>query len=172
RCKWIDTICIDQSNLEERSGQVAVMGDIFKLATRVVVWLGPEDDTSNTACELLAAVSEEGASSGQPCTVKPKPGSKSTAEQLHRSNWYLFDSCQSEAVYALLHRPWFKRVWILQEIGLASPTTIIICGKKTIPWLQFKEALRFICVEGSSLPLPREKPWDLYLDATSRWITP
>ncbi|KAK3347280.1 heterokaryon incompatibility protein-domain-containing protein, partial [Lasiosphaeria hispida] len=162
RCMWVDAICIDQCNLQERGGQVAIMGDIFELATRVVVWLGPQDDTSNEACELLAAASEEVTSSGQPCTVRPKPGSKITAEQLHRSNWSPFDGCQSEAVYALLSRPWFERVWIRQEIGLASPTTIIACGKKTIPWLQFKEALLFICVKGSSLPLSRQKSWDLY----------
>jgi uncharacterized protein YegP (UPF0339 family) len=41
---WIDSICIDQSNFREatveRNGQVALMGEIYKSAARVVIWLG------------------------------------------------------------------------------------------------------------------------------------
>jgi hypothetical protein len=42
---WIDSICIDQDEtpaaIEEKNVQVAMMGDIYKSAARVVVWLGP-----------------------------------------------------------------------------------------------------------------------------------
>lgn len=43
---WIDSICIDQSTeaVEERNMQVALMGDIYKSAARVVVWLGPSNE--------------------------------------------------------------------------------------------------------------------------------
>ncbi|KAF2018011.1 HET-domain-containing protein [Aaosphaeria arxii CBS 175.79] len=37
---WIDAICIDQSNLQERSSQVARMREIYKSSSRVYVWLG------------------------------------------------------------------------------------------------------------------------------------
>ena len=37
---WVDAVCIDQSNIAERSEQVAMMGDIYRRATRVSVWLG------------------------------------------------------------------------------------------------------------------------------------
>ncbi|KAF2628915.1 hypothetical protein BU25DRAFT_316262, partial [Macroventuria anomochaeta] len=36
----IDTLCIDQSNIQERNRQVAQMGEIFSDATEVIVWLG------------------------------------------------------------------------------------------------------------------------------------
>jgi Heterokaryon incompatibility protein (HET) len=39
---WIDAICINQSDLDERSQQVQLMGDIYSGASRVVVWLGEE----------------------------------------------------------------------------------------------------------------------------------
>jgi len=39
-CLWIDAICIDQTADEERSHQVAMMGDIYSNAGNVVVWLG------------------------------------------------------------------------------------------------------------------------------------
>jgi hypothetical protein len=37
---WIDALCIDQSNLAERSSQVMLMGDIYATAQRLIVWLG------------------------------------------------------------------------------------------------------------------------------------
>src|SRR6266480_5083928 len=53
RVMWIDAICIDQSNLKERSYQVALMSDIYQLAQRVVVWLGPETPNSSTALNMM-----------------------------------------------------------------------------------------------------------------------
>jgi Heterokaryon incompatibility protein (HET) len=40
---WIDAICIDQSNREERSEQVNVMARIYSQASQVIVWLGETD---------------------------------------------------------------------------------------------------------------------------------
>lgn len=42
RVIWADAVCINQSDVEERSEQVALMGEIFRRAYQVVVWLGPE----------------------------------------------------------------------------------------------------------------------------------
>jgi hypothetical protein len=50
---WIDAICVDQKNLTERSCQVQRMSDIYKLAERVVVWLGPEESDSSRAMSIL-----------------------------------------------------------------------------------------------------------------------
>ena len=40
RILWIDAICINQSNPEERNQQVPMMADIYGQASRVCVWLG------------------------------------------------------------------------------------------------------------------------------------
>lgn len=37
---WIDAVCIDQTDHREKSRQVAQMGDIYRDAERVLVWLG------------------------------------------------------------------------------------------------------------------------------------
>ncbi|KAF2254645.1 HET-domain-containing protein, partial [Trematosphaeria pertusa] len=37
---WIDQICIDQSNTLECNQQVAIMGEIYGKAQRVLIWLG------------------------------------------------------------------------------------------------------------------------------------
>lgn len=44
RVLWIDAICINQADLDERSCQVASMARIYAIASRVLVWLGPEGD--------------------------------------------------------------------------------------------------------------------------------
>lgn len=36
---WIDQICIDQSQMTERSHQVHLMGDIYRRADRVIAWM-------------------------------------------------------------------------------------------------------------------------------------
>ena len=40
---WIDAVCINQEDIAERSEQVAMMGEIYKRAARVVVWLGKSE---------------------------------------------------------------------------------------------------------------------------------
>lgn len=44
RVLWIDAICINQADLDERSCQVASMARIYAIASRVLVWLGPAGD--------------------------------------------------------------------------------------------------------------------------------
>ena len=47
RILWVDSICIDQSSLEERGHQVRLMGDVYSKANLVLIWLGEECLWSN-----------------------------------------------------------------------------------------------------------------------------
>jgi hypothetical protein len=49
RLMWVDALCIDQENLQERATQVQFMVKIYLYATRVIVWLGAEADDSTSA---------------------------------------------------------------------------------------------------------------------------
>ena len=55
---WMDSVCIDQQNIEEKNCQVAHMGQIFATATRVVVWLGEEDENTGSAYGTIRAFGE------------------------------------------------------------------------------------------------------------------
>ena len=46
---WIDALCINQEMLDERSSQVSMMARIYKGSTRVIVWLGKEDNYTKVA---------------------------------------------------------------------------------------------------------------------------
>ncbi|OQU95015.1 Ankyrin repeat-containing protein [Cladophialophora immunda] len=50
---WIDAICINQSDGAERNNQISIMGDIFKGAKCVLVWLGSGDDDTNYAMDHI-----------------------------------------------------------------------------------------------------------------------
>jgi hypothetical protein len=54
---WVDALCINQADLAERAQQVSQMGDIYRQAERVLVWLGPEADNSHLVwplCDQIA----------------------------------------------------------------------------------------------------------------------
>lgn len=54
---WIDALCIDQKNVDERNHQVSHMGDIYLRAKRVVAWLGPwEDSATNPISSLQSRI--------------------------------------------------------------------------------------------------------------------
>jgi hypothetical protein len=54
RILWVDAICINQRNDDEKSREVRKMGDMYRLATCVVVWLGPASADSSLAVKTLS----------------------------------------------------------------------------------------------------------------------
>ncbi|KAH3913242.1 hypothetical protein HBH56_113530 [Parastagonospora nodorum] len=112
RILWIDAICIDQQNTAEKEYQIQFMATIYARAYRVVVWLGEASDDSDLVFgEMLR---EEG---------KTSPfGAKATK----------IDS----AAVALLKRPWFQRIWILQEVA-AARNIVVMCGRDRIDGYAF-----------------------------------
>ena len=58
RILWIDAICINQSDIQERNAQVRQMLDIYKSATRMVVWLGEGDRDSDKATAFINKYSD------------------------------------------------------------------------------------------------------------------
>jgi hypothetical protein len=53
---WIDALCMDQSNIPERNDQVERMGDVFKRADGVIVWLGKEDEFTSDALKTMRTI--------------------------------------------------------------------------------------------------------------------
>jgi hypothetical protein len=59
RSIWIDAICINQKDNEEKSEQVKKMHEIYQRAAKVVVWLGPASPNSDIAFTFLAEASSK-----------------------------------------------------------------------------------------------------------------
>ncbi|KAF2965672.1 hypothetical protein GQX73_g7874 [Xylaria multiplex] len=142
RVLWVDALCINQADIHERGQQVAIMGDIYRLARRVVVWLGPESNDSNLALDFLDSLSQQVVVNWFDGTLTSPRLSKSTGLWADSDEAISFLEMKREfaALISLFERPWFRRVWIRQEIYLAK-TAIVTCGEKEIPWQTFINAV-------------------------------
>ena len=106
---WIDAICIDQDNIEERNHQVQMMGDIYRSATEVLVWLGEGEGGIEVALKMMDR------------EWMRRPRRLETIERDFRSQLGLRRSSVKSfkrAVAELSALPYWDRVWIKQEIML------------------------------------------------------
>ena len=55
---WIDSICVNQQDLKERSSQVLRMADIYGQAERVIAWLGLETEDTAQAFKILISLAD------------------------------------------------------------------------------------------------------------------
>lgn len=55
RLIWVDYLCINQKDDEEKSGQVRMMDTIYAKAQPIFAWIGPESDNSELAMAALGA---------------------------------------------------------------------------------------------------------------------
>lgn len=61
RTLWIDALCINQKDNHEKSQQVRMMYQLYKQASRVVIWLGAEDAHIPAAFSLIGRAFHDGA---------------------------------------------------------------------------------------------------------------
>jgi len=110
---WVDAICINQDDLQEREAQVKVMGRICKQAERVAVWWGNEEEDSSVAMRFLKFLRAQRRDlnySDDPAPYRPLIASQYDAQ------W--------QALRKLLVRPWWTRVWTWQELLIPSQDQI------------------------------------------------
>ncbi|KAI1120207.1 heterokaryon incompatibility protein-domain-containing protein [Nemania abortiva] len=130
RMLWIDAICINQGTQDatERNHQVQQMAEIYKTAQRVLVWLGPSTQEMDLAMVSLLEFQS---------LFKEM---KWKAEEIRASDtWKRFESSASRehddprylGIKKIFNQPWFRRIWVLQEVGNAR-AVIIHCGKKAV----------------------------------------
>ena len=140
RTLWIDAICVNQQDLKERSRQVRRMADLYPLADRVVVWLGPEKKDSKYGLRLLEELSSKVTLNWFHSTMAPV----SDGAEKHwadRNKNLPYGDKELHAIYSLISCPWFERLWIWQEIRLAKSNAMIVCGFDTLSWGSFRTAL-------------------------------
>jgi hypothetical protein len=239
RCVWVDALCINQEDIQERNHQVRLMWSIYSKAARVLVWLGPEQDDSYAGMEMVRLLSlrykldmrqkierlerrlneeQQAESEKTDCSQRieekgeavtespssgrinifwmfgeyrmrrgspesnvdyagPSPKSKAVSEPKHtgegedEENGELitdedrladipffmiykllsFEDCTDEnvptmwlAFQKLMERPWWRRVWVIQEVAAAKSSILVGCGTYWMDWEKFEWAAQTI----------------------------
>ncbi|KAJ4363395.1 hypothetical protein N0V83_009688 [Neocucurbitaria cava] len=124
RYLWVDMVCIDQENLNEKNHQVEMMDIIYGNAERVCIWLGAANDSSRTAFRFI----------------------KNEVSQLQSFDTLCNSTDSSKkwvALLDLMQRPWFSRRWVVQELALAQKA-VIYCGHDRISWKKFAIAVELL----------------------------
>lgn len=144
---WIDAICIDQDNKEEKACQIPLMGEIYSRASRVLGWLGPE--TMDLGCfgwwhgvvyrrlqEFLQKDKDSGMRVLREGRLTDAVFWKTTLglEPPEGETWI---SCWTAYWAFYRSRKWFHRAWIVQEAVLARSLELQ-CGdgSANLEWLE------------------------------------
>ncbi|KAH7333365.1 heterokaryon incompatibility protein-domain-containing protein [Rhexocercosporidium sp. MPI-PUGE-AT-0058] len=130
---WVDAICINQNDVKEKNSQMAIMGKIYESATQTVVWLGEENDAHfgeesrdcRYAIENLYRLCDE----MERASGNDKAANRAAMEWLRDPK----SGLDWGAVRGLLLRPWWRRVWTLQEFLISDRSGMrFYCGRNSI----------------------------------------
>lgn len=119
---WVDFICINQEDKNEKSAQVRIMADIYKRAASVFIWLGREGEESSIGMDFILRIPEQ-----------ESQGMLSVQGS---------DAPQWGAFVALMRRAWFSRRWVVQELAFAKHA-YLRCGDVSVNWIDFVVAVEF-----------------------------
>ncbi|CAN9417170.1 unnamed protein product, partial [Alternaria alternata] len=119
---WIDFVCINQDDLDERNQQVKLMRAIYATADRVIVWLGNASG-AELALNLLYELRD---------LVLRTPESP-TLDEIQFSPRQHLRSDQWIALSKLLNHAYWTRTWIIQEIAAAQRVHVMY-SRRYLQW--------------------------------------
>ena len=176
---WVDAVCINQNDNEERGRQVRRMKDIYEKAMFVFAWLGPAKEDSVWALSIMGSLQ-----------VFMKSAVAAHAHEMDATTiadlgmrFFLYQAQEvghdgvldprfKEAAKDLFGRDWWLRVWIVQE-ATTSNTTMIACGEICQPWETVKAAfiplMRLAVITGICPDITEVfRAWNIQLFRTRR----
>jgi hypothetical protein len=125
RVLWIDALCINQADPLEKNSQVKMMDYIYSCADRVLVWLGEEQAQDSSAIEAIDKTNAYIDSLWHDGSIADTVSKIINNPDLPPNAW--------QHVSALFRRPYFQRLWVIQEV-VKSRSAQVLCGDKTILW--------------------------------------
>ena len=132
---WADAICINQSDADEKGVQVPMMGVIFGQAETVFAWLGPAGPHTDIAGGAVVALEE---------ILKNLHGSMRSSDAVLQSfGLPVKDDPIWKGLSDILRRPWFVRLWVVQEVALAR-SVVLCCGSNIISFNEFASLINLL----------------------------
>lgn len=144
RTLWIDAVCINQDDEEERAQQVSQMRKIYAQASQVVVWLGSSNSSRKRVFERLKQIDRRLTTEFDADVIRDhdmlldwerKVIMDSFAEgEFFRGGRFMLEISRCQFEY-------FVRTWIVQELANAR-RIIVYCGSDTTSWDVFPAVMR------------------------------
>ncbi|RFN52394.1 hypothetical protein FIE12Z_3325 [Fusarium flagelliforme] len=126
---WVDAICINQNDNVEKSLQVPRMSDIYGKCQHVLAWLGPvENEDEKSICKLAEKLKEFKSPVNEDIAEDDRIKAFMKLGKLDEGIATQVELVR-KALKSIGHRPWFRRIWILQEAVLAQNSPILLCGQ-------------------------------------------
>jgi len=147
RCLWIDSMCINQSDVLERNHQVELMGKIYSQSKNTIAWLGVARNNSNDAMDKLLEFDGFLNSRGKEYIDLLVEGKGESSA--YRPGKVYVQTTQLDAIIAMANRSYWSRMWIVQEIQLPKQL-MLHCGAKSISPLSFFSFLEMATVNQGS----------------------
>ena len=125
---WIDQICINQPDNDEKAMQIPLMDKIYTRATNTVIWLGDDGGEDPVkAFDLMETVYAR--LQGTDAQVTPDDFERLNFPPAKNRAWW--------TIRQFLRRPWFDRLWTIQEAVL-SRNLYLKCGRAQVCWDDFQ----------------------------------
>jgi hypothetical protein len=166
---WADAICIDQSNEDEKLAQIKQMSSVYSSADAVIMFLGLGTKSSDLAMEQVKILGDEALQRGidifdagdemewPQFASSPNRDDKVRVIKKLEELWDQFSGSlfsrsrfRVRDILGLLDMPWFRRVWVLQELVMAPPGAVTFaCGSKRVSydqlWASTFATILFLC---------------------------
>lgn len=117
---WVDAICVNQEDLQERSQQVIFMSKIYAQAVVVLAWLGDVDLT----LQLLDQVSIRRLFQLDLTTFRARLQAREDQANIAYAAW--------DVVANLSSSTYWKRAWIIQEVFLGRDILLFVGDVKSV----------------------------------------
>jgi len=147
---WIDAICIDQGNCEERETQVGIMNEIYRRASKVVVWLGKKRPRVDNGIEILRRFQAIATREVRRMVLTQKYDyafELSSSKGLARYGLDPMTGGDVEAFIGIYESSWFQRTWVIQEVALAREVEVLL-GDTTLSWDSIGMSALFLHLSG------------------------
>lgn len=146
---WIDAICINQGSQEDKYNQIPLMRYVYEAAELVYVWLGEADAAEERAILAMTTLNKS-------LRALPEGHKLDVADPNSFEAVGIASPSQEfwRALSTIITRPWWERLWTLQEVVVAPsdpsfdkkldykpPNAVIICGESQVQWHIFEDLI-------------------------------
>ncbi|KAI7156158.1 hypothetical protein KC349_g6474 [Hortaea werneckii] len=144
RVVWIDAICINQDDINEKNRQVEIMAEIYSNTSQGLIWLGEVDDSTGKALQSINAAYAEACAETN--DFRDLFANILGTDHFREPLGFAPDFA---ALTRLFGRPWFGRRWVIQE-ALLAPSSRCIIGDFEMSWGNILRGTVYIACKSQS----------------------